>query len=195
MNRDKPCHNSFCEPAATGRRSKKTLTDRTDAHGVFDHGFFWPLFFDLYLDFIRICKRCRLRLLRKWRMKNEEWRINIRRPEGKPIIQFRIPCQLVNSSTSKKNFFLFFCPHTLTFRLKRPVYRGFKGEGKCEGKLSPLTLALTPKSVWNPSCPVKVQSISKENQNINQKEKIKKKKSKRKNQKTNPCKDSVINQW
>ena len=24
MNIDKPCHNSFCEPAATGRRSKKT---------------------------------------------------------------------------------------------------------------------------------------------------------------------------
>ena len=23
MNRDKPCHNSFCEPAATERRSKK----------------------------------------------------------------------------------------------------------------------------------------------------------------------------
>ena len=38
-NRDKPCHNSFCEPAATERRSKKKLTDRTDAHGVFD-GFF-----------------------------------------------------------------------------------------------------------------------------------------------------------
>ena len=28
--------------------------------------------------------------------------------------------------------------------LKRPVYRSFSGEGKCEGKLSPLTLALTP---------------------------------------------------
>ena len=26
MNRDKPCYNSFCEPAATERRSKK-LTD------------------------------------------------------------------------------------------------------------------------------------------------------------------------
>ena len=38
------------------------------------------------------------------------------------------PCQLVYSSTSKieKKFFLFFYPHTLTFRLKRPVYRGFK---------------------------------------------------------------------
>ena len=40
---DKPCHNSSCEPTATGRRSKK-LTDCTDAHGVFDHGFFWPFF-------------------------------------------------------------------------------------------------------------------------------------------------------
>ena len=47
-------------------------------------------------------------------------------------------------------FFLFCYPHTLTIRLKRPVYRGFSGEGKCEGKLSPLTLALTP-SHQNPS--------------------------------------------
>ena len=65
---------------------------------------------------------------------------------------------------NKKSFFFFFYPHTLTFRLKRPVYRGFSGEGKCEGKLSPLTLALTPKSVLNPICPVKEQSKSKENQ-------------------------------
>ena len=75
---------------------------------------------------------------------------------------------------NEKKLFLFYYPHTLTFRLKRPVYRGFSGEGKCEGKISPLTLALTPKSVYNPICPVKAQSISKENQNINQKEKIKK---------------------
>ena len=39
MNIDKPCYNSSCEPAATVRRSKK-LTDRTDAHGVFDTDFF-----------------------------------------------------------------------------------------------------------------------------------------------------------
>ena len=39
MNIDKPCYNSFCEPAATERRSKK-LTDCTDAHGVFDTDFF-----------------------------------------------------------------------------------------------------------------------------------------------------------
>ena len=56
--------------------------------------------------------------------------------------------------SNKKKFF-FFYPHTLTIRLKRPVYRGFSGEGKCEGKLSPLTFALTPKSVLNPICPAK----------------------------------------
>ena len=55
-----------------------------------------------------------------------------------------------------KKLFFFFYPHTLTIRLKRPVYRGFSGEGKCEGKLSPLTLALTPsQSVLNPPCPAK----------------------------------------
>ena len=44
MNRDKSCYNSFCEPAATERRSKK-LTDCTDAHGVFDTDFFDLFFF------------------------------------------------------------------------------------------------------------------------------------------------------
>ena len=33
---------------------------------------------------------------------------------------------------NKKKFF-FSYPRTLTIRLKRPVYRGFSGEGKCEG--------------------------------------------------------------
>ena len=75
-------------------------------------------------------------------------------PRRLRVIQFKIPCQLVNLSTSKK-LFLFCYPHTLTIRLKRPVYRGFSGEGKCEGKLSPLTLALTPQSVYNPLCPAK----------------------------------------
>jgi hypothetical protein len=28
-----------------------------------------------------------------------------------------------------KKLFSFFYPHTLTIRLKRPVYRGFSGEG------------------------------------------------------------------
>ena len=44
MNIDKPCHNSSCEPTATGRRSKK-LTDFTDAHGVFYTDFFDLFFF------------------------------------------------------------------------------------------------------------------------------------------------------
>ena len=43
----------------------------------------------------------------------------------------------------KKIFFFFFYPHTLTFPLKRPVYRGFSGEGKCEGRTFTLTPALT----------------------------------------------------
>ena len=46
---------------------------------------------------------------------------------------------------NKKKFFLFFTLTPSHMWLKRPVYRGFKGEGKCEGKLSPLTLALTTK--------------------------------------------------
>ena len=54
---------------------------------------------------------------------------------------------LVNSSTCQlvnlKKLFFFFYPHTLTFRLKRPVYRGFKGEGWCEGRAFTLTSALT----------------------------------------------------
>ena len=50
----------------------------------------------------------------------------------------------IGSKTKTKKTFFFFYPHTLTIRLKRPVYRGFSGEGKCEGKLSTLTPALTP---------------------------------------------------
>ena len=43
---------------------------------------------------------------------------------------------LVYSPTSKikKKFFLFFTLTPSHMWLKRPVYRGFKGEGKCEGK-------------------------------------------------------------
>ena len=104
-------------------------------------------FFSMQRDFKRICKRDRLRLLRRMKKRSSA-------AEGK---------------ANEKNFFLFFYPHTLTFRLKRPVYRGFKGEGKCEGKLSTLTLTLTQKSVLNPICPAKVQS--KEESNENQKEK------------------------
>ena len=96
-------------------------------------------------------KRLRLRLLRRMKKHRSA-------AEGK---------------ANEKKLFLFFYPHTLTFRLKRPVYRGFKCEGKCEGKSSALTLTLTltltQKSVLNPICPAKVQS--KEESNENQKEK------------------------
>ena len=39
----------------------------------------------------------------------------------------------------KKTFF-FFYPHTLTIRLKRPVYRGFSGEGKLKALFEKLCL-------------------------------------------------------
>ena len=42
-----------------------------------------------------------------------------------------------------KKLFFFFYPHTLTFLLKRPVYRGFRGESRCEGRIFTLTLAIT----------------------------------------------------
>ena len=42
---------------------------------------------------------------------------------------------------NKKVFFLFY-PHTLTFRLNGLTIGYVWCEGKCEGKLSPLTLAL-----------------------------------------------------
>ena len=63
MNIDKPCYNSFCEPAATERRSKKT-------HGLspmhtesLTRIFFDLCFFSMHRDFRRICKRDRLRLV------------------------------------------------------------------------------------------------------------------------------------
>ena len=37
----------------------------------------------------------------------------------------------------KKSFFSFFTLTPSQMWLKRPVYRGFKGEGKCEGKFLP----------------------------------------------------------
>ena len=48
---------------------------------------------------------------------------------------------LVYLSTSKikKSFFSFFTLTPSHMWLKRPVYRGFKGEGKCEGKWFTLT--------------------------------------------------------
>ena len=43
----------------------------------------------------------------------------------------------------KKSFFSFFTLTPSQMWLKRPVYRGFKGEGKCEGRTFTLTPALT----------------------------------------------------
>lgn len=39
-----------------------------------------------------------------------------------------------------KKLFFFFYPHPLTIRLKRPVYRGFGGEGWCEGKIAQIAI-------------------------------------------------------
>ena len=68
MNIDKSCYNSFCEPAATERRSKKTH-GLSDAHGVFDTDFF-DLCFPMQRDYKRICKRDRLRLLRRMKKRS-----------------------------------------------------------------------------------------------------------------------------
>ena len=69
---------------------------------------------------------------------------------------------ILNSNILLKNEKSFFCFFALTpsqSGWKPCVYRGFSGEGKCEGKLSPLTLTLTltltPKSVLNPPCPAR----------------------------------------
>ena len=43
----------------------------------------------------------------------------------------------------KKKLFSFFTLTPSQMWLKRPVYRGFKGEGKCEGRTFTLTPALT----------------------------------------------------
>ena len=45
----------------------------------------------------------------------------------------KIQSLLLGTTSERQKKFLFYYPHTLTIRLKRPVYRGFSGEGKCEG--------------------------------------------------------------
>ena len=47
------------------------------------------------------------------------------------------------STEIKKSFFSFFTLTPSQMWLKRPVYRGFKCEGRCEGRSSTLTPALT----------------------------------------------------
>ena len=122
MNRDKPCHNSFCEPAATERRSKKAhglhRCTRSLWHGFFDLCFLIYIWISYGFASVTACgcweewrnevrrpkgksmKNCRLRWLRN----------KVRRPEGKPIIQFRVYCP----KESK-------CPRTCKIRLKSPL--------------------------------------------------------------------------
>ena len=64
MNRDKPCNNSFCEPAATERRSKKRSRIAQMHTESLTRIFFDLFLFSMHRDFKRICKRDRLRLLR-----------------------------------------------------------------------------------------------------------------------------------
>ena len=47
---------------------------------------------------------------------------------------FFIRCEK-SSTCTVEIFFLFYYPHILTIRLKRPVYRGFSGEGKMNEEL------------------------------------------------------------
>ena len=47
---------------------------------------------------------------------------------------FFIRCEK-SSTCTVEMFFLFYYPHTLTIRLKRPVYQGFSGEGKMNEEL------------------------------------------------------------
>ena len=48
--------------------------------------------------------------------------------------------QELSTEIKKKNFFLFFTLTPSQMWLKLPVYRGFKGEGWCEGRAFTLTL-------------------------------------------------------
>ena len=50
---------------------------------------------------------------------------------------------IVISTVQVEKFFSFFTLTPSQIWLKRPVYRGFKGEGKCEGRTFTLTPALT----------------------------------------------------
>ena len=62
MNIDKPCHNSPCEPTATGRRSKKS--SRIAPMHTESLTRIFLTFLLMQRDSKRICKRYRLRLLR-----------------------------------------------------------------------------------------------------------------------------------
>ena len=60
---------------------------------------------------------------------SNEWTANI------PVACRLVHCRQVEEKRNlKKKKFLFCYPHTLTIGLEAPVYRGFSGEGKGEGK-------------------------------------------------------------
>ena len=150
MNIDKSCYNSFCEPAATERRSKK-------AHGLHRctrslwYGFFWPFLFfrckGILNGFASVTacgcweewrnevrrpkgkpmKNCRLRWLRN----------KVRRPEGKPIIQFRVYCP----KESK-------CPRTCKIRLKSPLSCQGSIKRKSKRKIKKRIREKTPLHLW-----------------------------------------------
>ena len=44
---------------------------------------------------------------------------------------------------NKKSFFSVFCPHTLTFRFNLLIFSYKPCEGRCEGRIFALTLAIT----------------------------------------------------
>ena len=96
---------------------KQDYKDFLESHTVF----FFTFYFDLYMDSKRICKRNRLRLLIKWKMKD--------------II--------------KKSFFSFLPSHPHTCGWNALFIGVSSGEGKCEGSAFALTIPHTLISGWN----------------------------------------------
>ena len=68
MNIDKSCYNSFCEPTATGRRSKKS--SRIAPMHTESLTRIFLTFLLMQRDSKRICKRYRLRLLRRMKKRS-----------------------------------------------------------------------------------------------------------------------------
>ena len=88
---------------------QKKLTDRTDAHGVFDTDFFdlCLLIYIWILNGFASVTACGCWENEEWRMKNVECRNNVRRSEGKPIIQFRVYCPKESKCHALARFVLF----------------------------------------------------------------------------------------
>ena len=66
-----------------------------------------------------------------------------------PTRTIRRTCVTANSLNprNKEKKFFFSYPHTLTIPLERPVYRGFNGEGRCEGKIKNFRFYIQLKSL------------------------------------------------